>query len=125
MCLKVNTNFYTRKEAREHKPLIAEKDIKVYKVIDVNDRSPYFNFKYHKKYHYSCNFSKNIVNYGRWYIKINKGLHSFIKHSEAKIRKAGFLNEDYFKIVTMYIPKGSEYYLGDNGDIVSNNLVWY
>ena len=27
--------------------------------------------------------------------------------------------------VVMYIPKGSEYYLGVFEDIVSNNLIWY
>lgn len=29
------------------------------------------------------------------------------------------------KLVKMYIPKGSKYYKGINGDIVSNNLIWY
>lgn len=125
MCLTVKEGFKTRKEAREYKPLIAKEDIKVYKVVNLENKSPYFSFYYEKGYHYASNFSKNIVNYSRWHIKINKGLHSFIKYKKAKERKNNFLSSDDFKIIIMYIPKGSEYYLGTGGDVVSNNLVWY
>jgi len=125
MCLKVDKKFKTRKEARNFKPLIAKKEIKVYKILDTENTSPYFTFTYDKGYQYSSNFSKYIEeNYG-WKIKINKGLHSFIDYKNAKERKYCFLYPESFKIITMYIPKGSKYYLGDDGDIVSDNLIWY
>ena len=121
MCLQVDKRFKTRQEARNYKPLIAKKDIKVYKYLDFEDDvyiSLFMGFKYEKGYHYSANISRNIFkrrHLNVWTIECNRGLHAYTNK----------MNKAYFEEIIMYIPKGSEYYLGTNGDIVSNNLIWY
>ena len=49
-------------------------------------------------------------------VEVHHGLHAKIKNSKLW---------DSCKVVIMYIPKGAKYYLGVNGDIVSNQMVWY
>ena len=120
MCLQVDKRFRTRQEARDYKPLIANKDIKVYKYLDVNNGkywSPYQGFEYTQGYQYSAKITKNYRKYINWKIFCNRGLHSYIKPKYS-------MQCEYTQIV-MYIPKDSEYYLGSLEDIVSNNLIWY
>ena len=54
------------------------------------------------------------------YTEINDGLHAY-----QDLYKADEICYDGRKIVEMWIPKGAKYYLGVNGDIVSNQMVWY
>lgn len=121
MCLQVDKRFKTRQEARDYKPLIAKKDIKVYKYLVFEDDSyisPFQGFKYEKGYHYSANIGKSVFkrrHLNVWTIECNRGLHAYTHE----------MNKPYFKQIIMYIPKGSEYYKGINEDIVSNNLIWY
>lgn len=123
MCLTIR-GFKTRRKASEFKPLIAKEDIRVYKNLTQNNKSPYYDFKYEKGYHYSvtkltknCVFSYIMCS---WRINIEKGLHTY------KQLNTAINNRDKEeKTVIMYIPKNSVYYLGANGDIVSNNLIWY
>ena len=125
MCLTINKTFKTRKEAREFtkNPKIAEKDIRVYKVLTQDNYSPHFPMKYEKGFHYKEEkFSFEICRwYDIWGVSINKGLHS-----AKNIRKANFrVNCGYGdKIVIMYIPKGAKYF-ESNGEYVSTELVWY
>ena len=123
MCLTI-TGFRTRKEAREFKPFIAEKDIKVYKLLTEDNKSIFKYFQFDKGYHYSVKrFTKN-TEFGlysrQWKLNISKGLHAYVSLKKAK--EVQFGDE---KIVIMYIPARSQYYLGINGDIVSDNLIWY
>jgi len=123
MCLQVDKKFRTRQEARDYKPLIAKKDIKVYKYLEVNNGkywSPVQVFEYEKGYQYSAKIGRRIFKFfcsNSWNIKCNRGLHSYIKPKY-------HMQCNYAQVV-MYIPKGSEYCLGVSEDIVSNNLIWY
>lgn len=127
MCLTIR-GFKTRKEAREFKPLIAKEDIKVYKNLRHNGYSPYQTFKYEKGFHYSVEKFGKTVDWSydhpsypsvkNWYLQIDKGLHSYTSLAKAK--------ESFdCKTVVMYVPKGAKYYINDNREIVSNNLIWY
>ena len=124
MCLTIK-GFRTRKEAREFQPFIAKKDIKVYKVLNVFDCSPYRNFKYEKGYHYSTKFTKYFSRWVNWVIRINSGLHAYRSFTKAEENRSNNYYPSDYKVVTMYIPAGSKYYKGINGDIVSDNLIWY
>lgn len=143
MCLTVNITFPTKKDAQNYKPLIATKDIKVYKVLEYGTKaktkaktnkdrlySPYRGFYYDKgtqytesklnrRYHTTC-WSNQCT------LHIEKGLHAYVTKDCRQI-KDHLSTYAYAKpvVVVMVIPKGSQYYLGDNNDIVTNNLIWY
>lgn len=132
MCLTVDKKFKTRKEAREfhNKPLKAEKDIKVYKILNkFTNKSKFQQMEYKKGYIYQeltpfieDVFTDIFFQYGiRYYaLAINTGLHSYKTKEKAKMVKG-----KYDKIVIMYIPKDSLYFIGKDNEIVSNKLVWY
>ncbi len=128
MCLNVKEIFRTRREAREfaRNPLIAKKDITVYKVICPSGQAPYRSFIYEKGYHYYNEGKRalgtSIVNFrpNQWEIRVNQGLHSFIDKRCAK--RMAICGR---QIVQMVIPKGSKYFLGEKGHAVSDNLIWY
>ena len=136
MCLTLKQNYKTRREAREGlkkvKPRIAKKDIIVYKRIYLQNNkkegySPYKNFVYNKGYQYHENkFTINVESYyGDWNIVINEGLHADISRSTSLYNIRHAFDNRKTSIIQMIIPKGSEYFLGKNNDIVTNNLIWY
>lgn len=138
MCLIIDKKFETEKEANEFskKPLIAEVDIKVYKVINKGNLSPYREFKYEKGWHYyqkSKNnpFTFNI--YQNWWentynLSVLAGLHSFKNFKDAQDEASW--NYDS-KAIKMIIPKGAKYFEGvwggdeDIEQYVSSELIWY
>lgn len=88
MCLTIYKDFKSLNEAKKfkRKPLIAKKDIRVYKVLTINNVSPYFYMKYEKGFHYieKQPFIGEI--YSHW-IEIKTGLHS-CNIKKAKNKKA-------------------------------------
>jgi len=132
MCLNFTIKAKNIKEARElaNKPLIAKKDITVYKILNKNFfngkyYSPHKHFEYEKGneyYRYGKKFEIRVskTNNEKYLVHIYDGLHSYRTLSRAKDATWG--NRKVFKMV---IPKGAEYYLGENKDIVSDRLIWY
>lgn len=125
MCL-TSKRYNTEKERNiAMKPLIAKKDFKVYKILqEFTLRSPYKNFKYEKGFHYYED--KKLVprigiNMG-YYFVVNEGLHCF----KDKIKAINYMNGWLFncKIYEMIIPKGSKYFIGYDGDIATDNLIF-
>lgn len=116
-------------EASLH-PNIMSKDMKVYKILRVGIKhrkktyySPYRHFPYEKGMHYYqtedwC--TKSIVSdiYGGVYLDIHEGLHAYVNPLFA-----GELASNEV-IIEMIIPQGAKYYLGANGDIVTDQLIW-
>lgn len=127
MCLKIS-GFHTRKEAiaASQNPLIAERDINVYKILDKDGYSPFRVMKYDKGTHYYQTgkaFTVSTVKdfSCKWSIKVKRGLHSTtIPTRYDRIT----MDVGCYKSVRMVIPKGSKYFT--NGiDYVSDNLIWY
>lgn len=120
MCLYTKKTWKTRETAIKSSIPIAKEDIKVYKVLTLSNLSPCQYFKYQKGKTYKANIQrrpgKHHKNY--YYFAIFQGLHTCVTKLEAK---RDFNNG---KIVEMIIPKGSKYYIGTHGDIVSNKLKW-
>lgn len=106
MCLYTKQTF----------PLIAQKDITVSKQLRKGCISPYFELRYKLGKSYFAEFRKapSILTPGAYVI--HNGLHSFVSAFHPQI-------EYGCKTYKAYIPKGSEYYVGQEGDIVSNQLV--
>lgn len=130
MCLfskKIFNSYNEIDKFKKNLPII-KKNITVYKILNKDNKSPYRGFKYEQGFHYtesSFNIqSFQFFNYSplkvKYRVKIFRGLHVFKKLKQAKTN----LRYDD-KIVKMIIPKDSVYIEGINGDIVTNNLIWY
>lgn len=111
-------------EERMNNPLIAKKDILVYKKLYLQSngkkgKSPLRGFLYEKGYTYYITnkqpFHIRIPVYTRFSntFFINRGLHSYAKRRETT----------YTNIVEMYIPKGAIYYTNGK-QYVSSQLMW-
>jgi hypothetical protein len=139
MCLYLDKSFKTANiSKKELKPSIAKKDITVYKLLSKSgkfskNRSIFHEFLYTKgKEHYRYGPKKfGIVvkkdcrswsrRKGKFVVYIEDGLHVY--SSKEVAIKACFNNE---KVVKMIIPKGAEYYRGNQGKhIVTDRLIWY
>lgn len=132
MCLSVSKKYNVVDKEDKIIPSIADRDIRVYKVIGTNGAGIYnslvINYKHEpwtKGFEYEeLEFSKKALRY-RKEVHGN-ALHSTTSYREAKLIVDLNLRENR-KIVTMYIPKGALYYRGGMGGnmYASNRLVWY
>lgn len=130
MCLII-TGFESRKKAREFykTPLIAKKDILVYKILQkYNNHSPYYYMKYEKGFLYYQDGKRQFSSYimplvFSWNLEINQGLHSYKNKKVAEDCLFSVFTDPSYKIVEMIVPKGSKYFEND-GEIVSNQLLY-
>ena len=123
MCLIIDT-----KKHPELKALIADKAITVWKVMYKTNKAPYQGSVYLPNYYCSMVRLKVLKAYFkyadvvRYIASIEEGYHAFRIREDARKLIRGFnavnVTNDY-KIVKMVIPKGAKYYIGTNGDIVS------
>ena len=136
MCLSVNLDFH---KVKDNKPiaLVAKQSILVYKVLEVKGkhyRTPYmlkginFDDEYGMFFYKTTRFSINKLfpyYYPQCHYDVLKGIHSYFVFDEANH------TNEHMKIVDgsnsnihyAIIPKGSKFYVGNNCDIVSSNLV--
>lgn len=110
---------------------IAANDIQVYKILEkrriwISGRikyvSPFYNFKYKPNKVYK---SRIDLDFQTRYdvLIIEKGLHSFTNFQHAKCcHNICKLNCEPWFIFKAIIPKGSTYYVNENGEVVSNKL---
>lgn len=116
MCLTIvnrKGEYYNKKP----RPFVAKKPIKVYKVLD-GMYSPYRRFRWQRGYNYYED-QPLIVGVDYRLFIIGKGLHAYQSRDDAH---GSFAYSSTSRIVEMIIPKGAKYFLGDNGDIVSDKL---
>lgn len=122
MCLRLKNNCKT--------PLIANKDIIVYKVGYVEVSYKYFNlikihcfrpYCYQSFIYYKNKKTPKITLKVDKNNDVNEGYHAWLNLYEAQYscRQCN----DYI-IGQFKIPKGSECYLGTNNDIVSNQIIY-
>lgn len=105
------------------KPLIANNDITVWKIINSNNISAIRDFKYikNKKYKFVKLNALRHIHYDNAIIEA--GYHAYRTRDMARYMKSDYSCEDHMKIVKFIIPKGAKYYFGTDGDIVSNTIV--
>lgn len=119
MCLKINKIYHPDLKAK-----IAQKDIytlKVSKYCDTNNR-PKSYFRYTLQNYNTILQSDLIYNIIRD-DAINNGLHSLISGITNTMSGDNFDESGFLKIIILCrIPKGSKYFIGDDNDIVSNQL---
>ena len=133
MCWSINKIEFESNPTCYHK--IAEEDITVYKFGHILDGKfiPYFKCDFT----YTVNSLNEEVKMksrrGDYFVFIDEGYHSY--ESEDKALKGlndiilfdDVFDDDanlYNKIEAFIIPKGSEYYENNYGEIVSSQLIW-
>lgn len=109
---------------------IADKPIKCYKCLTEKMQSPCYNLKYELG---STIKSKFTIKRYKECIKVEQGLHTFktlnraIKNSiENKFYWFNVITNEYVMtpiIIECVIPENSTYYIGNNGDLVSDKLI--
>ena len=108
------------------KPFIAEKDIIVYKALDHCDC--FGNKRICTPYRYypivfvngKCIISSVLPRSGSLYVDF--GVHAFVNEEKIK-RTCHFFPETKMTKHWAIIPKGSKYYIGQEEDIVTNELI--
>lgn len=108
----------------EDRARVATTPIKVYKILRPFNHSPYQNQEYH--------VGKNTPDAGRNIFSsrgptIDGGyLHAYLTESQA-VRTLDMMFKNAFsrfKIVEMYIPIGTEYWLGEGQEVAATCLYW-
>lgn len=105
---------------------IAKEDITVYKYLDEDHNSPFLKYHYCKnelcekvllKPKFAIDWkNKNVIDVYP-YIYIYSGYHSYIRIPRAK----PLVDSTLYKFI---IPKGSEYYINTEGEVVSNQIIF-
>lgn len=132
MCL-ITSNYYHKKDKFNNvKCFVAEEDILVYKCLDC------INGEFRTPFQYMpIVFTKGKYIYTNVYMKkktfckmdeggyVWSGIHAYRTMSRAFAVSKSFYDFDGTYMHYAVIPKGSNFYIGNNGDIVSNNLIVY
>lgn len=104
----------------------AKEDMTVYKVLNHHHVSPYFNFHYHGGVTYTSPMRRDRK-------KVGEGFHAFVdrvsvdtflKLINRRLEATSRLDGDFdgYAVHEFVIPKGAHYYVGDNDDIVSDQI---
>ena len=118
MCLIIDYD----KHRDRYKPLIADRDILVWKIIYDTNVSLYRGFQYIANTQYCTEELKVQFEHS-----IHAGYHAYTTRETTRARVRTFrkvLQKGVkIKIVKFTIPKGAKYYIGNNLDIVSNTII--
>lgn len=133
MCLVIRNNtlfrrdtpkrFKSNEDAKSFEPTIAKKDIKVYKLlVKYECTSPHRNERYWRGDTKRVTLGKVVVLFKKseYRVMVEEGMHAYTTRKSADCdyaRSSCYVHE-------MVVPKGSKYYLGIHGDIVSDTLHW-
>lgn len=133
MCLR----FYTRISDPTSVVKTANKDITVYKVVELRPdntyRSQYVSFKYELgvRYKAGVDWPEGCVHtghydyeYGRYTQIIAHGFHSYddLAHAELHLQES-WLDSIQTYVMECHIPKGAKYIAGMNNDIISSEII--
>ena len=133
MCLIASKFYHKEDNNRNVKCFVAKEDILVYKCLDCNDGEYCTPFQYMPivftkgKYVYTkVNMKKkafcNKMDEGAY---ICSGIHAYRTRIVAYAISKSFYDFDGTFTDYAVIPKGSNFYLGNDVDIVSDNLIVY
>ena len=109
--------------ASHPKVKILKEDKKVYKILEYKPKSPKYKYvSWYKGFKYSFNTLYTIK--GKltiYYGDVNEGFHAY--RTKKAYKNSFAWGNNRAVLVECTIPKGSEYFLGKNGDIVSNQII--
>lgn len=121
MCLTIKGK-YEKTKSDKPLPRVAGRDKIVYKVLrrygdDLISFHQMYTYRLGKVYSSSLGVEKAFSVWAGW--KVEKGLHAYINRVTAE----NDLYNASIVLIKCRIPKGAKYYLGMNGDIVSNRII--
>ena len=132
MCLVISKFYHKEDNNHNVKCFVAKEDILVYKCLDCNDGEYCTPFQYMPivftkgKYVYNkvkmsqkigCGIRKNAL--------VSEGIHAYSTRDKAIKVAKDFRKSNGTYMHYAVIPKGSNFYVGQSDDIVSNNLIVY
>lgn len=119
--------------SKTDKPMVATKDIYVYKVLRVTVQSgkiallsPFLGVRWNFNRQFSVKIRPQKMwrdRTGRQEYMIDAGLHAYTSIRKAKSLAAEWWISSKNFIFVAKIPKGTNYYLGSRGDIVAEKMV--
>ena len=129
MCLIISKVYHKKDKSNRIKHLVAQEDILVYKCLDCEDGEYCTPFQFKPIIFTKGKYAYNKVNMPKskyyWNDTIKVGIHTYtIKKRAIKVSESF----NYLNGISMHyavIPKGSNFYIGRDDDIVSNNLIVY
>ena len=129
MCLIISKVYHKEDSNRNVKCFVAKEDILVYKCLDCNDGEYCTPFQHMPIVFTKGKYAYNKVNMPKskceWNDTIGVGIHSYRAKDKAIALSKSFYWGNGTSMHYAVIPKGSNFYIGNNGDIVSNNLIVY
>ena len=122
----------------EDKPRIADEPILVYKVLNYRNGkyySPFEEYEYHQGLNspdmtakYYINVEEITGGYLHAYIDVRMAIvnRNSLAHSDLSQRHCNGYRGDrcLYQVVKMYIPEGTEYWIGRDEDIAAKKLYW-
>ena len=132
MCLFTSTFYHKKDSNRNVKCFVAKEDILVYKCLDCTDGEYSTPFQHMPivftkgKYVYNKIRMSQKIGCGLWKSAcVSKGIHAYRTRDKAINVSKGFHGTNGTSMHYAVIPKDSDFYIGNNDDIVSNNLIVY
>ena len=132
MCLITSNDYHKKDNNRNVKCFVAKEDILVYKCLDCTNGEYSTPFQYMPivftkgKYVYNkVKMSQKIGCRIRENALVSKGIHAYSTRGKAIKTSKSFYGDKGTSMHYAVIPKGSNFYIGNNDDIVSNNLIVY
>lgn len=130
MCLTLLEKFPTREKARAVRPKVARTDMIVYRRFEKWEDASYLvsphrgaiyelGKEYRSRLGRTCFQEWGWTNCGRWCVDINQGRHAWRTLKDAGYSIGSGCCSYTDVILRCVIPKGSEYFDGNDGDIVS------
>jgi len=119
MCLRIDKSH---KFLWLYKAKKAKRPITVYKLLTIVNTTPFRSYRYKFGYNYPEELSKRFVKTET----IESGFLHVYKSRELAEKYSCYLRmmEMSIKIVEMTIPKGSLYFIGNDGTICASCLKW-
>ena len=132
MCLVTSNDYHKKDNNRNVKCFVAKEDILVYKCLDCTNGEYSTPFQYMPivftkgKYVYNkVKMSQKIGCRIRENALVSKGIHTYSTKNAAIALSKSLYGRNGTSMHYAVIPKGSNFYIGNNDDIVSNNLIVY
>ena len=129
MCLIISKVYHKEDSNRNVKCFAAKEDILAYKCLDYKNGKYYTPFQYMPIVFTKGKYAYNKVNMPKskceWNDTIGVGIHAYSTKNAAIALSKSYYWGNGTSMHYAVIPKGSNFYIGNNGDIVSNNLIVY
>ena len=129
MRLVTSTFYHKKDESNMIKCLVAKEDILVYKCLDCENGEYHTPFQYMPIMFTKGKYVYNKVNMPKsklyWNYTIGVGIHAYSTKGKAIMAVKDFHKTNGTSMHYAVIPKGSNFCIGNNDDIVSNNLIVY